>query len=108
MVTNTLPGETTVVLKAPRSVWARINADPSSVRAILDISALQSGQHTVPLQVQIAEHPAVVVSTSIDHADVILEKIESRTLPIGYLTVGNPAPGFALGSISLYPAKRYG
>lgn len=103
MVTNTLPGETTVVLKAPRSVWARINADPSSVRVILDISALQSGQHTVPLQVQVAEHPAVVVSTSIDHADVVLEKIESRTLPIGYLTVGNPAPGFALGSISLTP-----
>jgi YbbR domain-containing protein len=103
MVTNSLPEETIVVLKAPRSVWARINADPASVRAILDLSALQSGQHTVPLQVQVAEHPAAVVSTSIDHADVTLEKIESRTLPVGYLTVGSPAPGYALGSVALTP-----
>ncbi len=103
MVTNPIAEETSVVLRAPRSVWARINADPSSVRAILDLSGLQSGEHQVPIQVQVAEHPAVVVSTSIDHADVTLEQIESRILPVGYRTVGSPAPGFSLGSTILTP-----
>ncbi len=103
MVTNTIAKETSVVLRAPRSVWARINADPSSVRAILDLSGLQSGQHQVPLQVQIAENPAVVVSSSIDQADVNLEGIESRILPVGYRTDGSPAPGFSLGSTILTP-----
>ena len=103
MVTNSLPKETSVVLKAPKSIWARINADPASVRAIIDLSGLQSGEHSVPVQVQVAEHPAVLISTSIENADVVLETIESRVLPIGYLTSGSPAPGYALGSKTLAP-----
>ena len=103
MVTNPIADETSVVLRAPRSVWARINADPSSVRAILDLSGLQAGEHQVPIQVQVTENPAVVVSASINLADVTLEQIESRILPVGYQTIGNPSPGFSLGSTILTP-----
>lgn len=103
MVTNPIAEETSVVLRAPRSVWARINADPSSVRAILDLSGLQPGEHQIPIQVQVTENPAVVVSASIDLADVTLEQIESRILPVGYQTIGSPSPGFSLGSTILTP-----
>lgn len=103
IATNSLPTETIIVLKAPRSVWTRINANPSSVQAILDLSGVQAGEHTIPLQIQIADHPANLVSSSIRNVDVALEKIETKTLPVGYVTVGDPAPGYFLGTATLDP-----
>src|SRR5574342_8691 len=46
------PRQVTVRLRAPTSVWERINANPSSVRAVLDLSGLEAGEHVVKVQVQ--------------------------------------------------------
>jgi YbbR domain-containing protein len=102
-ITNTLPRDTTIVLKAPKSVWAKINADPESVQALLDLSALQPGEHQVPVKIQIGYHPSELVSSSVSEVTISLEKIESKVLPIGYVPVGNPAPGYSFGSVSLTP-----
>jgi YbbR domain-containing protein len=102
-ITNSLPTEISVVLKAPKSVWERINADPNSVRALLDLSGLKEGEHTLPVQIQIGYHPAVLVSSSVPEVNVELERIESRSLPVGYVTMGSPAPGYSLGNVTISP-----
>jgi YbbR domain-containing protein len=102
-ITNTLPSTTSVVLKAPKSVWERINADPNSVLALLDLSGVPAGEHNLPVRIQIGYHPAVLVSSSVPEMTVEMEDIISRTLPVGYVTEGSPAPGYSLGNVSVTP-----
>jgi len=102
-ITNNLPKETSLVLKAPKSIWSKILTDPSSVQALLDLSGLEVGEHQVPVKIQIKYHPTEMVSSSISEVAVNLETIESKILPIEFVPVGNPAPGYTLGSVTLTP-----
>ena len=42
---GSLPGPLSITLRAPRSTWETLNASDGQVRAILDLSGLQAGQH---------------------------------------------------------------
>ncbi len=57
VLSNDIPKEVEVALRAPSSVWSLIEADPQIVRAILDLSGLSSGEHEVELQIQVNARP---------------------------------------------------
>ena len=57
IVVEGLPASVRVSLRAPRSLWTRIIDDPTSVRATVDLTGLQPGTYTVPVQITVAYHP---------------------------------------------------
>src|SRR5512139_1184276 len=74
------PRQVNVTLRAPTSVWELITTDPSSVRAILDLSGLSDGQHTVNIQVQVSKRPVRIVSVTPALVTLTLEPLSSRAL----------------------------
>src|SRR5512136_3049877 len=57
MITGSVADSVQVTLRAPKSVWTKLTADNTSVRAIVDLTGLEAGEHTVNVQVQISIRP---------------------------------------------------
>lgn len=103
VVSEDFPRQVNVTLRAPSSVWERILADPSSVRAILDLSGLGEGEHQVGIQVQVNERPVRIVASSPSQVSLTLEQLASRTLQVELNQTGQPAIGYQVGEAALEP-----
>ncbi len=97
MITNEPADQINVVLSAPRSIWNQLTADPSTIRATIDLSGLEPGSHSVPVQVQVSLRPVQIVSHAPRAVTVTLERLSTRTVPINLVTRGDPAIGYQAG-----------
>ncbi len=94
VLTSDIPDTLNLTLSAPRSIWTDLINEPGAVRAILDLSGLQSGTHTLNVQVQVGLRPVQIVSISPRTVNLTLEPLASRELPINLVQRGTPAVGF--------------
>jgi len=97
MITNEPADQINVVLSAPRSIWNQLTADPTTIRAVIDLSGLEPGSHSVPIQVQVSLRPVQIVSRAPRTVMVNLERLSTRTVPINLVTRGDPAIGYQAG-----------
>lgn len=97
VVTSELPSTIEVTLRAPRSVWEQLTAQEHSVRAVLDLSGLSAGDHTLPVQIQLSVRPTQIVLANPESISVTLERLASRTLPLDLSLRGEPAVGYQAG-----------
>lgn len=81
-----------VVLRAPQSVWATLRAE--DVRAVVDVSGLKPGTHTLPVRVQIAVQPVIVRRVDPQTVVVNLEPAAKAEIPVHVWLEGNPALGY--------------
>jgi YbbR domain-containing protein len=102
---GSVPHSVEVSLRAPKSVWEQILADPASVRAIVDMTGLGSGTHTVEVALQVSAQPVRIVSVSPRTVELVLEPLASRTLPISLVITGEPALGYQAGEPVLTPGE---
>jgi len=101
MITNDPPDQLNVVLSAPRSVWNQLAADPSVIRAVVDLSGLEPGNHAAQVQVNVNLRPVQIVSHAPRSISVTLERLSTRTVPIDLVTRGEPAVGYQAGTPTL-------
>lgn len=101
VVVGSLPSQVSLTLRAPHSAWNQLNASADQVRAILDLSGLQAGEHRVKIQIQVTERPVRVVSSTPQELDIRLEPLASLTLPIQLAVQGEPAVGYEAGTAIL-------
>lgn len=95
--------EVEVTLRAPTSVWTLIEADPQIVRAILDVSGLSAGEHTLDLQIQVDARPVQVVAVSPRTFTFIFEPLTRKVLDVDLRLAGEAAVGYQVGEVSLEP-----
>jgi YbbR domain-containing protein len=100
-----IPTEIGLSLKAPQSIWNVLDANPDAIRAVLDLSGLSAGTHTVRVQVQIDERPVQIMSVAPDSLTFVLEPLITRTLPVALIVNGDPAVGYSLGDPVIEPSK---
>lgn len=100
-----IPTEVSVTLRAPSSVWNLIENDPGIVRAILDLSGISSGEHTLDLQIQVDARPVQIVSVSPKTLTFTLEPITRKTLDVDLSISGQAAIGYQAGDASIEPGK---
>ena len=101
VITNELPSSVDVRIRAPRSVWEKLNAEDNAVRAILDLTRLGAGEHTVPIQIQVIERPTQVESVNPQTVTVDLEQISTTTLSLTPSLTGQPSAGYQAGDPEL-------
>lgn len=104
-INGSLPKEIQVTLRAPQSVWNQLTSHPDSVRAILDLSGLSSGEHKLDLQIQIDARPVRIVTVSPSSASFTLEPLITRNLAVQSTLSGQPAIGYQAGDLSLDPKE---
>jgi YbbR domain-containing protein len=105
VITGEVPDQIELVLRAPQSVWNRLLSDENTIRAILDLSGLSSGQHTRQIQVQIPIRPVRIESVTPATATLALEPLATRTLPVELVISGEPALGYLAGEATVEPAQ---
>jgi YbbR domain-containing protein len=105
VLSNGVPTEVEVTLRAPRSVWNLIEADPLIVRAILDLSGLSSGVHELNLQIQVDARPVQIVSAAPHTITFTLESLSTQTLPVDLSISGEPAIGYQVGEVTVEPLE---
>lgn len=94
IITSNIPSSINLRLRAPQSVWTRLRNEQAPVRAVVDLSGLDSGTHTVPVQVQVGVRPVDIVSYAPRSITLTMERLISRTLPIDLTILGEPATGY--------------
>ncbi len=105
VIVGNVPTQVTITLRAPHSVWNQLTASDNQVRAILDLSGMQSGEHQVQIQPQVIVRPVRVVSVTPQNLQINLEQLASISLPIQLSLRGEPAVGYEAGTASLEPAE---
>ncbi len=105
VIKGTIPSDVQISIRAPQSVWNQLTAQPGSVRALLDLSGLKAGQHTLNVQIQVDARPIRVVTVSPSSVQVALEPLVSRTLPLQSTISGQPAVGYQAGDLTLDPTE---
>ncbi len=81
-------------LKAPQSLWERLDSDPSLISAWADLSNLGAGEYTVPVQVKIDLSPVRLISQEPLEISLTLEPILSELRPVTLLITGKPPLGY--------------
>ena len=105
VISGEIPTEVEVILRAPHSVWDLIDADPQIVQAILDLSGLSSGEHSLDLQIQINARPVQIVSVGPRTITFTLEALATQTFDVDLSLAGEAAIGFQVGETSLDPLE---
>lgn len=94
VITTDLPEKISLTLRAPTSIWSSLLAQKVPVRAVMDISGLGEGTHTVPIQVQIGIKPVEISSYSPRSATVELETLKTQQFDIRLINQGALAVGY--------------
>ncbi|MCE7905857.1 MAG: hypothetical protein DYG87_08670 [Anaerolineae bacterium CFX3] len=100
-----MPTQVEVTLRAPRSVWTRLDSQEKPIRAVVDLSGMSEGDHMARVQVQVTEQPARIVAVTPSNFTVRLEPLVSRSLPIQLTLNGQPAIGYQAGTPVLDPTE---
>ena len=97
IMTSEIPASLDVTIRAPQSVWELLESQDNTVRAILDLSGLGEGEHTVDIQIQVTLRPTQVVLANPSSVTVKLEPLSTETLPVSLSLSGQPAAGYQAG-----------
>jgi YbbR domain-containing protein len=81
-------------LSAPRSIWDRLVNEQVMVKATIDLSGIADGTHTVPIQLQVGIRPVKIMSYTPHAAQVTLEKLAARSVPVRLISRGELSIGF--------------
>jgi YbbR domain-containing protein len=105
VIIGDVPEQVELTLRAPSSVWARLLNEENVVRAVLDLSGLSNGEHTLEIQIQISAGPVRIISATPRTATVALESLATRTFPIELAITGEPAIGYQAGEPEIVPEE---
>lgn len=94
VIISEIPETVSLTLRAPASIWTRMITEKAPVRALLDLSGLQSGEHTVPVQIQVGIKPVDVVSYNPRSVSLKLEALSTLTYEIKVITRGALPVGY--------------
>ncbi|HET7142767.1 MAG TPA: CdaR family protein [Anaerolineales bacterium] len=105
VLNGNIPIEVKVTLRAPRSVWDMLASDPQIVSAILDLSGLSSGEHTLDLKIQVDARPVQIVSVAPRTIAFTLEPLATQSLKVDLSITGETPVGYQEGDATLDPVE---
>lgn len=105
LVIGDVPTQVRVTVKAPDSILSQLNNSPNLIQTWIDLSGLEAGPHSLPVQVSVERNPHRVVSVEPRVIDVDLEERVSRQAPVDLNIEGEPALGYRKGTPQIDPAE---
>lgn len=101
VITNDLSEQVIIELSAPESVWQTNLANPSSIRAIVDLTGLEVGRFEVPVNLQVNARPVKIESQTPETVFIELDKQYSESFEINLIQPSSPAVGYEAGEPKL-------
>ncbi|MEX2160492.1 MAG: CdaR family protein [Anaerolineales bacterium] len=97
------PEEVLLRLSAPVSLWDRLTSRADTVNVFIDLTGLESGEHTVPIQVESDLGPFRLVQVLPGEVSVQLEPLVVQEFAILPQIQGVPALGFEIHDATVTP-----
>ena len=94
VITTELPESISLNLRAPISIWTTMLTEKAPVRALIDLSGVNIGEHIIPVQIQIGIKPVEVISYNPRSVNLTLEKIKTQEFNITVVTRGLLPAGY--------------
>ncbi len=105
MVVKGLPRTVKVSLRAPRSLWPQLTADPNSVLAFVDLSGLSAGVYMVPVQVRLMYRPVQLVEVVPERVELVLDYNAQKEFPVTVSLAGQAATGYYAAAPRVTPPR---
>jgi len=105
VITSEIPQSISLTLRAPTSIWESLISAKVPVRAVMDLSGLGEGSHTVPIQVQIGVKPVEIIRFSPQSTSLNLEVLETKEFDIRIINQGSLAVGYQSSKAELSESK---
>jgi YbbR domain-containing protein len=105
LMVRKVPQEVQVTINAPNSRWEQLNNNPELVRAWIDLSELEPGEHTVEIQTQVGIVPAQVVEVLPETVQITLESLASVNFTIQPIVNGDPSQGYQRDELQVEPEE---
>jgi YbbR domain-containing protein len=105
IMTGSYPRQVMVTLRAPRSIWDKLNSGEATMRAVVDLTGLGSGSHLVTVQLQIDTRPVRIISIDPRTFEMALEPLVTLTMPVELNLSGEPAIGYKVGDVVINPVN---
>ena len=107
LVMEQSPTQVRVTLNAPRSRWTQLLAQEQPIRALIDLTGLEAGEHIVPVQVRVNPNlnPVRVIQRDPPEIHVSLEPLVTRNIPVILVIEGEPMMGYQVGEPEYSPEE---
>lgn len=105
MLIDNPPGQVRITIRAPRSILSEITNNAALVQAWVDLSGVESGTHTLPVQVRVDATPIRITRIEPQSYEVALETIISKEFSVQLSVNGDPAIGYRRGNVEISPAS---
>ena len=99
VIVNQIPESIRITITAPRSVWNKLESDPTHIRAWVDLTGLKTGQYTLPVKTQIGITPHQIKLIDPEEIQIDLEPLTVKTFPIQLVSLGEPDIGYTKGIV---------
>jgi YbbR domain-containing protein len=96
-----IPNQVNVTLYAPSSRISMIERRISPLTAKISLKGLNSGKHSIPVQVFYEIRPARLIRVEPAEISLEIERIVEQVMPIQLYVIGKPALGFEAGQAEL-------
>jgi YbbR domain-containing protein len=103
LLSEDIPTQTRLTLKAPQSIWLQLNNNQGLVKAWIDLSGLGPGEHTVDVKTQVGVSPIRIVRVDPQQVTLNLEPLARREFPIQLTVSGDLPLGYKKGNPSILP-----
>lgn len=103
IVLGEIPSQVNLRLSAPVTLWDRLVSETGTMKAYIDLSGLETGEHVVPVKVESSLRPVRTVQVTPEEVTISLEPRASRVLPVTVVLVGEPTLGFRTDTLSIAP-----
>lgn len=90
-----------ISIKAPSSIWKRLNSENGHIKATVDLSGLGAGTYTLTPQVFIDLRPVEITNISPTNIEMTFDRMATRQFSVHLITQGEPAIGFQVGEAQL-------
>lgn len=103
VIVDNTPHQARITIRAPRSIWSKLNSNPELVKAWIDLAGVNEGNHAIPVKVQIAVNPNQVIKVEPDEINLTLEKLINKSYPVELMVSGEPSLGYRQGINNISP-----
>lgn len=103
VIVNNLPSQVRLTLRAPRSIWDELEDNPGLVRTWIDLTGLESGEHTVEVKTQVNISPIRFVEVDPHYITVRLEPLSRREIQVQLVVSGELPLGYRSGPPKINP-----
>lgn len=105
LLVEEIPNQARLTLEAPRSIWDKLNSNPTLIQAWVDLSGLGAGTHEVEVKSRINASPVRNLQIDPEQIQLTLEPLLQRSLPIQPVVTGGLPVGYQKGEPSIDPQE---